>query len=69
MVSAYESRLHRRETVEQLRQQIDLRNQQILQMLKVMKEELHPEDQQRLYRRIREETPQMKKDTLQHKLN
>ena len=68
MISAYESRLNKRETVEQLRSQIELRNQQVAVMLKVMKQELTPEMLNTCLRRIRLETPKMVTDGLRTKI-
>ena len=40
MVSAYESRLVKRATMEDLREQLEIRNEQVKTILKIMKEEL-----------------------------
>ena len=59
MVSAYESRLVKRATMEDLREQLEIRNEQVKTILKIMKEELEHHDLVRVISRIRKETPQM----------
>ena len=57
MVSAYESRLVKRATMEDLREQLEIRNEQVKTILKIMKEELAHHDLVRVISRIRKETP------------
>ena len=57
MISAYGSRLHKREDVEQLKEQVEIRNQQISVMLQVLKSDLPQHQYMDIVRRIRDETP------------
>ena len=54
MISAYGSRLHKREDVEQLREQVSIRNQQISVMLQVLKQDLPQHQYMDIVRRIRD---------------
>ena len=57
MISAYGSRLHKREDVEQLKEQVDIRNKQIGIMLKVLQQDLPAHQLSNILRRIKDETP------------
>ena len=64
MISAYGSRLHKREDVEQLKEQVEIRNQQISVMLQVLKSDLPQHQYMDIVRRIRDQTP-----TINHAAN
>lgn len=57
MISAYVSRLHKRETVQQLKEQVFLRDQQMAAILKVLQEEIPVNMMTNVLKRIRRETP------------
>ena len=57
MISAYGSRLHKRGDVEQLKEQVSLRNNQMGVMLKVLQEEIPASQLMIILKRIRSETP------------
>lgn len=59
MVSAYESRLVKRATTEDLHEQLEVRNTQVKAILKILSDELLPCDLMRITKRIYQETPQM----------
>ena len=69
MVSAYESRLVKRATTEDLREQLEVRNLQVKTILSILKEELMPDDLSRVIRRIHQETPQMMVGNIVNKLS
>ena len=65
MISAYGSRLHKREDVEQLKEQVDIRNKQIGVMLKVLQQDLPAHQLSNILRRIKEETPTINRQASQ----
>ena len=69
MVSAYESRLVKRATTEDLREQLEVRNQQVKTILSILKQELLPNDLKRVIRRIHNETPKMMVGNIVNKLS
>lgn len=56
-ISAYHSRLHKRMDVEQLKEQVDIRNKQIEVMLKVLQQDLPGDQLKNIMRRIKDEAP------------
>lgn len=56
-ISAYRSRLHKRMDVEQLKEQVEIRNKQIQIMINVLRQELPEDKLQNIMGRIKNETP------------